>query len=216
MTAIRKLLASWDDPPSILVTPRVKKSSTSCLVIEDVVSVGMITRQIIATSHDLTPNGTFWSGNLLFQKNLGWWKIHGKPRVFQKQILGEEKKLTQVRPKFQSAPLKNAEIVTSWKTSWMQRMGNLSVGLIYRCSVSSRPIYWNKLICIRENAYGVRSLDCETGVCCMFTYCSGFMLQYFLVIHGNAVVPLSWFRVVFIYTTSFTALLVGKRHSWRL
>lgn len=90
-------------------------------------------------------------------------------KIFQKQIRREEKP-TQVRPKFQSAPLKNAEIVTSWKTSWMQRMGNLSVGLIYRCSVSSRPIYWNKLICVRENAYGVRSLDCETGVCCMFTY----------------------------------------------
>ncbi len=33
--------------------------------------------QIIATSHDLTPNGGLVREIPLFQKNLGWWNIGG-------------------------------------------------------------------------------------------------------------------------------------------
>lgn len=43
----------------------------------------------IATSHDLTPNGGFCKGNLLFQGNQGWWNMCNLARnMFSKGTFG--------------------------------------------------------------------------------------------------------------------------------
>ena len=39
------------------------------------ISEGILSGQIIATSHDLTPNGGLVREIPLFQENLGWWNI---------------------------------------------------------------------------------------------------------------------------------------------
>ena len=52
-----------------------------------------LTGQIIATSHDLTPNGGLVREIPLFQGNLGWWKIIIWPEPFSKGLRTDHRRV---------------------------------------------------------------------------------------------------------------------------